>query len=265
MERMKYFMVFCICCIIVFSMAVFHTHTVYASDINKDNTEIVDDLNKDSVEETGDLKKDGTVLSTDTKNQNQEGNNNSNIDLEANEILEKNEQKEPESTKENSLEKRKQYKVTFVDEDGKTVLYVDVVNHGEAAVYKGPNPTKKADELFSYVFDSWDKEYSNVTKDLTVKAVYLPVVEIAEPTPPPKYTYVEGEEPLDLTKDPNEKNNAESTDKKTNVDVKEEDTPAEASRLPETGSVSEEKCYVSGGILILLGVSVLLTRSKKSV
>ncbi len=59
----------------------------------------------------------------------------------------------------------KKYTVTFVDYDD-TELGKDTVKHGEAA--KAPkDPTREG-----YDFKGWDKEFTNVTSDMTVKAQY---------------------------------------------------------------------------------------------
>ena len=57
------------------------------------------------------------------------------------------------------------YTVTFVDYDG-TVLKTEEVEEGKSAT--APNkPTRE-----NYTFSGWDKEFANVTSDLTVTAVY---------------------------------------------------------------------------------------------
>ena len=53
------------------------------------------------------------------------------------------------------------YTITF--KDGNTVLKTETVNHGESAV--GLTPKKDG-----YTFTGWDKEFNNVTSDLTVNA-----------------------------------------------------------------------------------------------
>ena len=58
------------------------------------------------------------------------------------------------------------YTVTFVDYDGETILKNEEVEHGAAAT--APNdPTRTG-----YTFTGWDKDFSNVTEDLTVTAQY---------------------------------------------------------------------------------------------
>ena len=57
------------------------------------------------------------------------------------------------------------YTVTFVGQDGK-VLKTETVEYGKSATA----PEAPAVEGFN--FTSWDKEFSNVTEDLTVKAQY---------------------------------------------------------------------------------------------
>jgi uncharacterized repeat protein (TIGR02543 family) len=62
----------------------------------------------------------------------------------------------------------KSYKVTFVDHDG-TILKEDDVNHGSAAT------APAAPSRSGYTFDGWDKDFSNVTSDITVTAQYTAV------------------------------------------------------------------------------------------
>ena len=56
------------------------------------------------------------------------------------------------------------YTVTFMD--GKTVLKTEKVQHGSAAT--APNVSEKDGKTFK----GWDKDFSNVTSDLTINAVY---------------------------------------------------------------------------------------------
>lgn len=74
----------------------------------------------------------------------------------------------------------KQYEVTFYDEDGKTVLL-------EAAPYDygtkpgdiqtpEKTPTKKADDQYTYEFEGWDPELSEVTGDANYTAKYKAVL-----------------------------------------------------------------------------------------
>ncbi|MDR0886536.1 MAG: InlB B-repeat-containing protein, partial [Clostridiales Family XIII bacterium] len=58
-----------------------------------------------------------------------------------------------------------QYNVEFVDYDG-TVLDTQTVNYGDGATAPA-SPTR-----VGYTFTGWDKTFTNITKDLTVKAEY---------------------------------------------------------------------------------------------
>ena len=73
------------------------------------------------------------------------------------------------------------YTVTFYDDDKVTVIKAgQTVNHGSAAI-PPEDPTKNG-----YHFDSWDKDYSNVTSNLDIYATYtvitLPTVEVTVTT-----------------------------------------------------------------------------------
>ncbi|MBQ9946743.1 MAG: InlB B-repeat-containing protein, partial [Clostridia bacterium] len=63
-----------------------------------------------------------------------------------------------------------QYVVTFVDWDD-TFIKSAIVNHGEAAVAPD-DPEREGDENTVYKFSGWDKDISNVTENLVVKATY---------------------------------------------------------------------------------------------
>lgn len=69
-------------------------------------------------------------------------------------------------------EEPNEYTVTFYDEDGTTVLGTDKVLEGEDAVYTGTTPTKQSTAQYSYTFEKWDKDLTNIKADTQVKAVY---------------------------------------------------------------------------------------------
>ena len=66
------------------------------------------------------------------------------------------------------------FTVTFVDYDGTVLSAQDVVS-GESATAPA-NPTRAGDAQFSYIFAGWDKDFTNVTEDITVTAIYTQVV-----------------------------------------------------------------------------------------
>ena len=68
--------------------------------------------------------------------------------------------------------KTKQCKITFVDEDGTTVLFEQTVNYGEMPVYGGAEPTKAPEGTTTYEFDGWDKEIVAAVDDTIYKATY---------------------------------------------------------------------------------------------
>ncbi len=70
------------------------------------------------------------------------------------------------------------FTVTFLDMDG-TVLKLDKVRPGNPAI--APEPP----EHEGYTFIGWDKDFSEVTEDMTVTAVYQSASPTPEPTPPP--------------------------------------------------------------------------------
>ena len=61
------------------------------------------------------------------------------------------------------------YTVTFMD--GKKVLSVQEVEYGNCAAAP-PDPVKKADSRYIYRFAGWDADFSFITKDITVRALF---------------------------------------------------------------------------------------------
>ncbi len=67
------------------------------------------------------------------------------------------------------------YTITFVDEDGTTVLKTENVAYG--ALPTAPEaPTKAATAQYTYTFNGWDKEIVKVTGNATYKATYKATV-----------------------------------------------------------------------------------------
>ena len=64
------------------------------------------------------------------------------------------------------------YTVTWIDEDG-TILELDEeVEHGSMPSYDGEEPVKEADSNYTYSFEGWTPEVSEVTGDITYQASY---------------------------------------------------------------------------------------------
>ena len=68
------------------------------------------------------------------------------------------------------------YTVTFVDEDGTTVLDQQSVEYGKMPVYKGETPEKEGTAEFAYEFSGWTPELAEVTAEATYKATYSKTV-----------------------------------------------------------------------------------------
>lgn len=66
----------------------------------------------------------------------------------------------------------KSYTITFMAEDGKTVLSTQLVAYGSVPVYQGEKPTKEGNAEFSYEFTGWTPELAEVTKDSTYTAAF---------------------------------------------------------------------------------------------
>ena len=63
------------------------------------------------------------------------------------------------------------YKITFKNYDG-SVLEENETKYKEKPVYKGETPKRERDEEYSYIFDGWDKELEEATKEEEYTAVY---------------------------------------------------------------------------------------------
>ncbi len=66
------------------------------------------------------------------------------------------------------------YTVTFVNWDDSTIS-TQQVEYGKSATAP-QTPTRQGDAQYSYTFKSWDKDFANITGNLTVKATYTQTV-----------------------------------------------------------------------------------------
>ena len=77
----------------------------------------------------------------------------------------------------NYVQKDRMYKVTFVDDDGTTVIKEAEYKYGTAAadVVKPDDPEKAATAEYTYIFAGWDKDIADVTADAVYTATYTAV------------------------------------------------------------------------------------------
>ena len=66
----------------------------------------------------------------------------------------------------------KTYTVTWVDEDGTTLIDQKDYEYGAMPKFEGDEPTKAADAQYTYTFKGWDKDYTEVKGNQTYVAVY---------------------------------------------------------------------------------------------
>lgn len=63
------------------------------------------------------------------------------------------------------------YTVRFLNYDSE-VLYSQDVEYGKSAIYNGITPSRPSDSNYTYVFSGWDVDYSYITNDLDVHALF---------------------------------------------------------------------------------------------
>lgn len=63
------------------------------------------------------------------------------------------------------------YHVVFKNDD-ESILEEQDVLEGEDAIYHGEEPSKEADDEFTYEFIGWDQDLTNIHADVTTKAEY---------------------------------------------------------------------------------------------
>ncbi|MCL1808830.1 MAG: hypothetical protein FWG42_03565, partial [Clostridiales bacterium] len=68
------------------------------------------------------------------------------------------------------------YTITFVDEDGTTVLYANEFDYGATPTYGGATPTKAATAQYTYAFDGWTPAIEPVKGATTYTATYKATV-----------------------------------------------------------------------------------------
>ena len=173
------------------------------------------------------------------------------------------------------------YKVVFVNYNDE-ILLESVVRYGEAA--KAPaTPSKPATETTTSIFAGWDTDFSKVTGDLTVKALYEEIEVTPTPTPTATPTVAPT---VALTAAPTTAPTAAPTAVPTvvpatviipagnvvpesdvspsptaapTVDIEDEKTPEGAAddALPKTGTIPVEYMYFGGVFLVASGILVM--------
>ncbi len=116
------------------------------------------------------------------------------------------------------------YTVTFANWDER-VLFVDTVEQGATAIYEGETPTRPDDSEYTYTFNGWDRDITNVQESFTTKATYVSSPIDVPPTPTKSYSLVVGttSHPFTLNEN-NEVPNCEEYMITTGIDLEVDDT-----------------------------------------
>ena len=64
------------------------------------------------------------------------------------------------------------YKVTWINENGDILEIDEKVKKDTLPHYDSDTPIKDSDDIYDYVFSSWDKEFAPVIEDVTYTATY---------------------------------------------------------------------------------------------
>ena len=140
------------------------------------------------------------------------------------------------------------YKVTFVDDDG-TVLNTQEVEYGKAAVAP-KDPSKENTPDYIYTFSKWDVDFSCVTSDLTVTAVY-DIEKVVKPTEPTNQA-TESTEPVTAPTETQQKTEPVTQPAETNTQPT---APTSPSTTPAStpAAVNENTVESNGKSLIQTG------------
>ena len=140
------------------------------------------------------------------------------------------------------------YKVTFVDDDG-TVLNIQEVEYGKAAVAP-KDPSKENTPDYIYTFSKWDVDFSCVTSDLTVTAVY-DIEKVVKPTEPTNQA-TESTEPVTAPTETQQKNEPVTQPAETNTQPTAPTSPSTTPASTPT-AVNENTVESNGKSLIQTG------------
>ena len=80
-------------------------------------------------------------------------------------------------TSSSSLPNEVYYHVTFLNYDETKLYEVDVLE-GHEAVYSGETPTKAEDDEFTYEFNGWDKDLTDIQADVTTTATFNEIAKV---------------------------------------------------------------------------------------
>ncbi|MBQ1991610.1 MAG: InlB B-repeat-containing protein, partial [Clostridia bacterium] len=137
-----------------------------------------------------------------------------------------------------------QYTVTFVNDDG-TVLDTQQVEYAGSATAPA-QPSKPDDSQYTYEFVGWDTDFTRVTKDITVTAIYIPREIPTEPVTEP-VTEIPTEPITQTVTDP-----TEATQKPTEPSTEKITSPATQSPTTATTDKSVVTTGANSTLFVLL-------------
>ena len=70
-----------------------------------------------------------------------------------------------------SIDQDTYYHIVFKNYDESVLQEIDV-KEGEEAIYSGETPTKEEDDEFTYEFEGWDQDLTNIQSDVTTVAQF---------------------------------------------------------------------------------------------
>ena len=167
----------------------------------------------------------------------------------------------------------KMYTVVWKDGDG-NVLKTESVEEGKSATPPEGTPAKTPTDKYTYTFEGWDQDYTNVTKDMVILAWFYSTKK-EEPTPEnPTTEAPTTETPTTETPSTNGQNNAPNADVKPGKTDASNPSPSTSSNgvkytymgavnSPQTGDVMPIVLLAFACVAAGAGIVVIMIKKKK--